>query len=227
MFLDIDIAVLELLNGSSSSFLDGLMATLTSGYTWIPLYVSLLYLVINNSDNMTKIGLVVGAAIVCVVLSGGLCDYIVKPIVGRLRPVNDPALYGIIHGVTGVSSNDYSFFSSHSANTMSLAVFFSLLVRNRKLFISLLVWSLTNCYTRLYLGMHYPSDVLVGILWGVIIGFFVFYVYSKVYYKVFPDIEFISTQYTSNGYAIATVDIVILVIVLTYIYAILRALIVQ
>lgn len=227
MLLDIDIAVLELLNGSSSSFFDGLMATLTSGFTWIPLYVSLLYLVINNSDNMTKIGLVVGAAILCVVLCGGLCDYIVKPIVGRLRPVNDPALYGVIQGVAGVSGNDYSFFSSHSANTMSLAVFFSLLVRNRKLFIALIVWSLTNCYTRLYLGMHYPSDVLVGILWGVIIGFFVFYIYSKVYYKVFPDVEYISTQYTSNGYAIATVDIVILVIILTYIYAILCALIIQ
>lgn len=220
-------AVLEMLNGSASSFLDGLMATLTSGFTWMPLYLSLLYLVINNSDNMTKIGLVVGAAMLCVVLSGGVCDYIVKPIVGRLRPVNDPMLYGLIHGVSGVASNDYSFFSSHSANTMSLAVFFSMLVKNRKLFIALLVWSLTNCYTRLYLGMHYPSDVLVGIIWGAVIGFVVFYLYSKVYYKVFPDVEYISTQYTPNGYTIATVDIVILVIILTYIYAILHALIIS
>lgn len=227
MLLDVDIAILEVLNGSSSSFLDGLMVTLTSGITWIPLYLSLLYLVINNSDNMAKIGLVVGAAILCVVLSGGVSDYIVKPIVGRLRPINDPALYGVIHGVTGVTSNDYSFFSSHSANTMSLAVFFSLLVKDRKLFIALLVWSLTNCYTRLYLGMHYPSDVLVGILWGVMCGFLVYYIYSRLYYKLFPDVEFISTQYTPNGFTIATVDIVILTIVLTYIYAILRALIIQ
>lgn len=227
MFLDVDIAILEVLNGSSSSFLDGLMVTLTSGITWIPLYLSLLYLVINNSDNMAKIGLVVGAAILCVVLSGGVSDYIVKPIIGRLRPINDPALYGIIHGVTGVASNDYSFFSSHSANTMSLAVFFSLLVKDRKLFTALLVWSLTNCYTRLYLGMHYPSDVLVGILWGVMCGFLVYYIYSRLYHKLFPDVEFISTQYTPNGFTIATVDIVILTIVLTYIYAILRALIIQ
>lgn len=227
MLLDVDIAILEVLNGSSSSFLDGLMVTLTSGITWIPLYLSLLYLVINNSDNMAKIGLVVGAAILCVVLSGGVSDYIVKPVVGRLRPINDPALYGVIHGVMGVASNDYSFFSSHSANTMSLAVFFSLLVKDRKLFIALLIWSLTNCYTRLYLGMHYPSDVLVGILWGVMCGFLVYYIYSRLYYKLFPDVEFISTQYTPNGFTIATVDIVILTIVLTYIYAILRALIIQ
>lgn len=96
MIENIDIALLEFLNGSASSFLDALMLTLTSGYTWIPLYVALLYLVINNSETMSHIILVVGCVLLCVVLSGGICDYIVKPLVGRIRPINDYALCDVV-----------------------------------------------------------------------------------------------------------------------------------
>lgn len=226
MFQNIDIAILEMLNGSSSSFVDGLMLTLTSGVTWIPLYVALLYLVIYNSDSMTKICLTVGAAVLCVLLSGGVSDLIVKPLVGRLRPVNDPLLHDIIHTVNGLYSKDYSFFSSHAANTMSLALFFSLLVRNSKICVALVVWSLTNCYTRLYLGMHYPSDIIAGILWGSIVAVGVYCIYQKLYSRIYPDVEFVSTQYTSQGYTIETIDIVILTLTLTYMYAVIRALII-
>ena len=68
---NIDLAILQMVNGSESSFLDGLMVTLTSGFTWIPLYIALLYLVISNNDNMTKIMLIILCGIGCVVFSGG------------------------------------------------------------------------------------------------------------------------------------------------------------
>lgn len=218
-----DVAILEMFNGCGSSFFDGLMLTLTSGFVWIPLYVALLYLVIYNSETMTQIMLIVGAAILCVLLSGGICDYIIKPIVGRLRPVNDPSLIDVIHSVANYGSKDFSFFSSHAANTISLTVFFSLLVRNGKLFIAMLIWSLTNCYTRLYLGMHYPSDILVGMLWGALIGFGVYYGYTKLFSIFFPSGEFVSTQYTSKGFTIGTIDIVILTIISIYIVSMLCA----
>ena len=67
---NIDLAILQMVNGSESSFLDGLMVTLTSGFTWIPLYIALLYLVISNNDNMTKIMLIILCGIGCVVFSG-------------------------------------------------------------------------------------------------------------------------------------------------------------
>ena len=118
-----DIAILQFFNGSDSSFLDGLMLTLTSGFTWVPLYIALLYLVVSNNDNMSKIVLIIGGAFLCVLLSGGVCDYIVKPLVGRLRPINDPALYGIVRNVGNLSNRDFSFFSSHAANTTTLTVF--------------------------------------------------------------------------------------------------------
>lgn len=213
----IDISILGLVNGSTSSFWDAFMLTLTSGYTWIPLYIALLYLVIYNSETMSQIMLVVGCALLCVVFSGGLSDYVVKPLVCRVRPINDPMLGDIIVSACKAVPKDFSFFSSHAANTISLAVFFSLLVRNMKLFVALLIWSLTNCYTRLYLGLHYPSDILVGLLWGAFIGVLVYSLYVRLYSKVFSPGEFISTQYTSKGYTISTVDIVLCVIVLIYI----------
>ena len=69
---NIDLAILQMVNGSESSFLDGLMVTLTSGFTWIPLYIALLYLVISNNDNMTKIMLIILCGIGCVEFSGGI-----------------------------------------------------------------------------------------------------------------------------------------------------------
>lgn len=220
---NIDLAILQMVNGSESSFLDGLMVTLTSGFTWIPLYIALLYLVISNNDNMTKIMLIILCGIGCVVFSGGICDFIIKPMIGRIRPINDDMLDGIIYTVGDMSNKDFSFFSSHAANTTSLTMFFALLVRNRKFTVAMTVWTLINCYTRLYLGMHYPFDVLVGIAWGALVGLLLYFVYLRVYDRMFPDVEFISTQYTSKGYTIITIDIVLLTMSVLYLYAILRS----
>ncbi len=219
----VDILLLQMLNGSDSSFVDALMLTLTSGYTWIAVYVALLYLIVHNSDNMAKVMLVVGCALLCVVLSGGVSDFIVKPLVGRLRPINEPALCDIIHRVGDVGNKDFSFFSSHAANTFSLATFFALLVRKRAMSVTLFVWALTNCYTRLYLGVHYPSDVLVGMVWGTGVGLLVYWLYRRFYVANITMPEYVSTQYTSGGFTVSTVDGVILVMVFSYIYAVIRA----
>lgn len=227
MFAGLDVILLELFNGSSSSVMDGLVLTLTSGYTWIPLYIALLYLVIYNSETMTQIALVVGCALLCVILSGGICDYIVKPLVGRLRPINDPMLCDVVNAVKGYYVKDFSFFSSHAANTFSLTLFFSLLVRKLRLSVALLIWAIINCYTRLYLGAHYPSDVLMGIIWGAMMGILSYLIYNRLYNRISSGGEFVSTQYTSKGYSIVTVDIVIITLIALYILAFLRALIIS
>lgn len=221
--MSIDVSVLTFFNGSSSLFLDSLVSLLTMGVTWIPLYVALLYLVVKNNETMPQIGLVVGCVVLCVLLCGGVDDAVIKPAVGRLRPCNDPLVKGALQ-LIGSGPLDCSFFSAHAANTMSIAVFFIMLVRNRLLSWVLLIWSLLNAWTRLYLGYHYPSDVLVGLLYGAAAGGIVYLLFRKLYFKISPRLHYISSQYTRTGYSIVDIDVVIAVVALTIAIAIIVAL---
>ena len=222
--IDIDREILAFFNGSASLFVDNLAVVLTSGLTWIPLYISLLYIVIKNNETMKQIMLVIGCVLLCIVLSDGVADFIVKPLVGRLRPSNDPLVMCTVDVVNGMRSAQYSFFSAHASNTFCIAMFFSLLVRKKSFVVSMVTWSLVNCWTRMYLGLHYPSDIIVGLLWGGIVGSVVYLIYIKSYLRMYPDFNYISSQYTSTGYNRIDVDAVLLVLTLTLLYAIMRAL---
>lgn len=205
--------------------MDYIVMGLTSGITWIPLYLVLFYVVMRNNETMSQIMLVVCGAALCVLLADGITDGFVKPYVARWRPSNDPIIKYTIQVVDNLRGTDYGFFSAHAANTMSLAVFFSLLVRSRKMTLMLLAWSLTNCWTRLYLGLHYPSDILCGLLLGLVVGLFVYVLYLKTYRRISPDITYISNQYTSTGYDHDDVDTVLSVVVLTLVLVLIHALV--
>ena len=166
--IQFDKQLLLMVNGSDSLFLDYLILTLTNALTWIPLYASLLYVVIKTNLNVREVFLILLAAGLCVLLAGTVDDEIVKPLVARWRPTHDPQIGSLVDVVNGYRGGNYGFFSAHAANTFSLAVFFSLLMRQRLLTIFLVGWSLINCYTRLYLGVHYPGDITVGLLWGAL-----------------------------------------------------------
>ena len=120
----IDKCVLLTLNGSNNLFLDNVVVTLTSAYTWILLYGALLYLVIKNNENWWKIMLIVGAVGVGLLIVDGMNLGIVKPLIARPRPLNSPELQGIVQSVNGYCASGYSFFSSHTANAFLIAVFF-------------------------------------------------------------------------------------------------------
>ncbi len=221
--INLDRELLLWFNGSSSLFLDGLVETLTAGVTWIPLYVSLLYLVVKNNDNLKKIILIVACAGLCVLFAGSLNDMLVKPSVARWRPTHDPVIGYMVDVVNDYRGGDHGFFSSHASNTFSLAVFFALLVRSHTLTISLVIWSLINCWTRMYLGVHFPGDIMCGLLWGGLVGTAMWYLCQRLRSILSPSRSFISSQYTSTGYLLKDVDVVITVLVMILIYAILRA----
>lgn len=222
--VDIDRTLLAFFNGSESLYVDNLAVALTSGFTWIPLYLSLLYVVIKNSETMKQIMLVIGCVCLCIILSDGLADFIMKPMVGRFRPSQDPLLKYAVDVVNGTRGTLYGFFSAHASNTFCIAVFFSLLVRNSKFVTAMIAWSLVNCWTRMYLGLHYPGDILAGLLWGGMVGAFVYFVYIKAYLRMYPDFNYISSQYTTTGYNRVDIDIVLIVLTLTLLYAVMRSL---
>lgn len=122
-WIQLDQQVLRFFNGSDNLMLDGVVMTLTSGLTWVPLYITLLYVVIKNNQTMSQIMLVVGSALLCIVLADGMADFLCKPFVARWRPTNDPVIKYTIDTVNNLRETSYGFFSAHAANTMSIAVF--------------------------------------------------------------------------------------------------------
>lgn len=222
---DMDMQVLSIFNGSDNIMLDQMVQILTSGLTWIPLYVMLFFVVMRNNETMGQIALVVGSAIFCVLFADGLVDGIIKQLAERWRPSNDPTFKYMVQVVDDIRPKGYSFCSAHAANTMSLAVFFSLLIRSKMLTITLVIWSLINCWTRLYLGVHYPSDILCGMIIGIIVGILVYLLYYKIYLRISPKINYISNQYTSTGYDHDDIDKVMVILMFTLIYVVTRGVI--
>lgn len=224
--IQMDKQLLLVINGSDSLFVDYLAKTLTTAATWIPLYVSLFYVVVKNNDNFRRIICILACAGLCVLFAGTVDDLLVKPLVARLRPTHDFQIGMLVDTVDGYRGGKHGFFSAHAANTFSIAVFFSLLMRSRLVTLLLVGWSLTNCWTRLYLGVHYPLDILCGLLWGGSVGTGIYFLYRYVDRRLLhSENDYVSSKYTSSGYRYSDIYIVALVLSLTLIYCILRSLI--
>ena len=211
------------LNGSDSLYLDRVMRVLTAAVTWVPLYISLFYVVLNNNDNFRKVIMILCGAGLCVVLAGTVDDMIVKPMVGRWRPTHDPEIGMMVDIVDGYRGGRFGFFSAHASNTFSIAVFFCWLVRSRLLSLALILWSFTNCWTRLYLGVHFPGDILVGLLWGGLVGSAVYFLYYRLSRNMTSRRRFISSQYTSTGFQRSDCDVPVAVLVFTLVFALIKS----
>lgn len=194
-----DQQLLVALNGSSSLFLDGTMMAITQTGTWIPLFVCILYAIVRNNNWRSSLFIILMTALLitlCDQFASGFC----KPYFHRFRPSQEPALADVIDLVNGYRCGLYGFISSHAANTFGMSVFFSFLFANRKVTPLLLLYACLASYSRIYLGVHYPLDILMGTLWGVLCGVLVYKLYLWLSNRFGFSRQISSTAYTSTGY---------------------------
>lgn len=159
------------LNGHHSPFFDRLMYFISGKYEWIPLYVILFALLIWKFRWKT-IWIMV-AVIVLITLSDQLAN-VFKEGVKRFRPCKDPEIGHLVHLVNNYCRSSYGFVSGHAANAFALATFLSLLFRNKWFTVFMLFWAATVSYSRIYLGVHYPGDILCGAILGALLAWMVY-----------------------------------------------------
>lgn len=220
-----DQSLLLKLNGSDSLFWDGFMWVATSTMTWIPVAVALLYVIFKNKKIKEALLLMVLLALV-VALADQIASGFCKPFFARFRPTRDPELMFLTDIVNGYRGGKYGFISSHAANTFAVAVFLSLIIRNKSLAFVLFVWAILNAYSRIYLGVHYPGDILFGTLVGIGVGVVIYLLYKRLQNLFFFQPRYISDQYTSSGYLISDLRILQTVMLLTFFYIIISGMII-
>ena len=183
---EIDASILLFINGLNASFLDEIMWILTNKFTWFPLYLFLFILVyLNSTKKVFLLFVIIGFATV------GLADFTasqgLKKNVQRYRPSHHLELKEQLNFYQKKDGEvyrggQYGFVSGHAANSFAIAIFFSLFLKRRfkHIFYYLIPWAVLVCYTRLYLGVHYPSDIIGGALLGTVLAVLGFGVFRRV-----------------------------------------------
>ncbi|MEN7546726.1 phosphatase PAP2 family protein [Rapidithrix thailandica] len=178
-------------NSLHADWLDPIMWAITESGTWIPFYVLIIaFLVYKFRWNTIFILMAIGLTITLAdQFASGFC----KPFFERLRPSHSPELEGLVHLIQDKNGNYYKggsfgFISSHSANTFGLASFLFCLFRKRVAYISLMfLWAAIVSYSRIYVGVHYPGDLMVGALTGILWGFLSFKLLMFLWNKFAPQ----------------------------------------
>ena len=176
-----DIKLFLFLNGKHDPFFDLLMGIMSDTYSWVPLYLGCLYWVYKKFNFKTVVISLLAMALVIL-----FCDRITviafKEVFKRYRPCHNLAISHFVHTLNGYCGGLYGFVSSHAANSFGLALFFGCIFRkdSKWFYYFLLLWASLVSYSRIYLGVHYPADVVGGAFWGIVIGWIVFTLFNRV-----------------------------------------------
>lgn len=180
-----DKEIFLLLNGIHNSFWDFIMYWVSEKLTWVPVYLVILYLVIRHFRKEAI--LIIPLAFLMIVFSDQI-SVLIKNIFQRLRPCHEPGLESLVHLVKNKCGGEFGFVSSHAANHFALSIFLLNLFRDKIAFSVpvLVLWALLVSYSRIYLGVHYPGDVMFGGILGIISGILFYQLrirLKKVFFK--------------------------------------------
>jgi len=170
--IHIDKVLFRLFNSQlTNPFFDWLMPWLRNSIVWAPLYLFMLLLIVMNFKKQAFWIIVFG--VITVALTDGISSKLIKPYFGRLRPCNDPDMMSMVRFLLDARPGNGSFTSSHAANHFGIAMFFYAVLKPYfgKWMMLFFVWAFFICYAQVYVGVHYPFDVLGGAVLGCLIGY--------------------------------------------------------
>ena len=180
MLKAMDTMVFLTVNSHHNAYFDSVMWLVSGKLIWVPMYVSLFFVLLKNYSYKVVFAILLAIGVV-ILFTDSFTAQVIRPWVCRLRPSNlDNPMSSMVHIVDGYRGGAYGFPSNHASNTWGLAFFITFLFRRYKLTFFFFLWALLVCYSRMYLGVHYFGDLLIGALLALAGASTVFYVFRKV-----------------------------------------------
>ena len=171
--IEIDKQLFTFLNSLHTPLMDSVMTAVSNKFTFIPLYLIFIYTIFKTTR---KKWIVLFSLLFIVGLTDITASQLAKPYFKRLRPCHDTSLKDV-HIVNNHCGKQYGYFSSHASITYGIALFMGLLYQNKKkrfLLYLLLLWGSLVAYSRIYLGVHFPLDVITGAICGCVFSSLIF-----------------------------------------------------
>lgn len=171
------------LNGLHADWMDKVMTLVTDMWAWLPLYLLLIYWAVRHyGKRCWWVFLAVGLVVLC---SDQLASHVCKPLFHRLRPCYNVDFQDLIHLPKGLAGGKYGFVSSHAANAFAVATFLTPALKKYRPWpaIVLFLWAFISSYSRIYIGYHYPGDILCGAGLGVLVGLVLWKMFQLIVVK--------------------------------------------
>lgn len=178
MLEQLDQQIFLFFNGMHNPFWDTVMYWISYKFTWVPLYLAMLIYFVYKQKSKAILTILMAVAVIA--LADQISVHFFKNVFLRYRPSHNIDLQSLIHLVDGHKGGQYGFVSSHATNAFGFAIYSALVLQRKSIFIALLIWAVVVSYSRIYLGVHYPGDLLGGALLGSSIAGLIYLLRQKI-----------------------------------------------